>query len=89
MIVPPHRSRKIFLHVSMLDFRADKFQLRGIDLPKKSSPAGAPARNFSKDFLLVAAGKPNANRRVQPGSRRNNSKSPGRIGSRSRVTTLR
>jgi hypothetical protein len=49
-----------------LDFHRDKFQLRGIRPTKTIISGERFGDNFSKDFLLLVAGKTNSNRGVDP-----------------------
>jgi len=37
---------EVFSDVSLLDFHTEKFQLRGIDFPKKTSRVKGSAKNF-------------------------------------------
>src|SRR2546427_150172 len=41
---------EVFSAVSLLDFHTEKFQLRGIDFPKKTFRVKASAKNFQKRF---------------------------------------
>jgi hypothetical protein len=64
IIVTSRCTQSISSDVSLLDFHADKFQLRGIEFPDRVSPARAPAANFQKYSFFAAAGKTNSNHRA-------------------------
>jgi hypothetical protein len=49
--------------VSLLDLHVEKFQLRGIDLPKKNF-SGSIGENFLERFTFLILWKTNSNRRV-------------------------